>query len=299
MPISLPGSSSADTRLVQQKLNGFPGSALPKLVEDGIFGPKTRARAIEFQRQHGLVPDGVVGIRTRAALGMSASVPFAPTPPKALAGAGAGQAGGGTAAVGAVTSAFAAAVDTWKGASVFTNIVVNGPIATGGPGCLIGPPLGPLMAARFVTLGTDDRAIATAAAQGIAANFAAWQNGVSVPGLPWYPAFAAFPGPIAPPMPNIPTPVIALVSFGLGGMTDPAALQTAMSAAANVSLRDRAKTTFAQIAPVVVAQFQSKVLASLAKNVLGTGPVPTFAPPYVPVGPVVGGTATSPPGSLL
>ncbi len=297
MPISAPGSSPADTRLVQQKLNSFPGSVLPKLVVDGIFGPKTRARTMEFQRQRGLVADGIVGPKTRAALGMSTVVPN-PTPTAGIPGAGVGS-GGGTQTANAVTSAFTAALDTWKGLAQFTGITVNSITALGGPGCLTGPPLGALMIPRFATMGADDRAIATAAAQGISSSFAAWQNGVTVPGLPWYPAFAAFPGPVAPPTPNVPSPVVALVSAGLAGMMDPNALQNSMASAASASIRDRARPVFAAIAPMVIVQFQSKILTSMVKGVLGTGPVPTFAPPYVPVGPVLGGRAFSPPGALL
>jgi hypothetical protein len=37
----------------------------------------------------------------------------------------------------------------------------------------------------------------------------------------------------------------------------------------------------------------------MVTNVLGTGPVPTFAPPYVPVGPVVGGVANMTPGGFV
>jgi peptidoglycan hydrolase-like protein with peptidoglycan-binding domain len=289
MPISIPGSSNADTRLVQQKLNGFPGSSLPKLVEDGIFGAKTRARTIEFQKQRGLVPDGVVGSRTRLALGMSPVAPVTPSAP--------GPAGGSQ-VVNAVVSGFTAAVDTWKGTAVFKGILVNSVTALGTPGCLTGPALAPLMTSRFVALSGDDRAIATAAAQGISSSFAAWQNGVTVPGLPWYPTFAAVPAPVAPPVPNVPSPFIALVSAGLGGMMDPNALQAAMAAAASVSLREGAKPTFASIAPQVVVLFQAKILMSQVKGVLGSGPVPTFSPPMVPVGPVAGGTAFSPPGML-
>ena len=36
-----------------------------------------------------------------------------------------------------------------------------------------------------------------------------------------------------------------------------------------------------------------------AQRVLGKGPVPSFAPPYVPVGPVVGGDNIAVPGHLL
>jgi peptidoglycan hydrolase-like protein with peptidoglycan-binding domain len=291
MPIFVPGGSSADTRLVQQKLNSFPGSTQPRLVEDGIFGPKTRARTIEFQKQRGLVPDGVVGIKTRAALGMSAAIPVGPTAP--------GQAGGGTQVVSAVVSAFTGAITTWKATAVFAGIIVNGVTAVGGPGCLVGAPLAPLMTARLTTLTGDDRAIATAAAEGIGTNFAIWQSGVTVPGLPWYPTFAAVPGPVGPPSPNIPTPLVALASSGLGLMSDPNALQAAMAKAASVSLRDRAKASFASIATQVSPKFQAMLVTSMVTGVMGTGPVPTFAPPYVPVGPVVGGRAFSPPGALV
>jgi peptidoglycan hydrolase-like protein with peptidoglycan-binding domain len=34
----------------------------------GTFGPKTEAAVREFQRQHGMVPDGIVGPKTWAAL---------------------------------------------------------------------------------------------------------------------------------------------------------------------------------------------------------------------------------------
>jgi len=37
---------------------------------------------------------------------------------------------------------------------------------------------------------------------------------------------------------------------------------------------------------------------TMVTNILGTGPVPTFAPPYVPVGPVVGGVGTMTPGGF-
>ena len=40
-------------------------------------------------------------------------------------------------------------------------------------------------------------------------------------------------------------------------------------------------------------------VTTLVTNVLGTGPVPTFAPPFVPVGPVVGGVGTMIPGGFV
>lgn len=40
-----------------------------QILSDGIFGPITRARVIQFQTNHHLVPDGIVGPRTWGALG--------------------------------------------------------------------------------------------------------------------------------------------------------------------------------------------------------------------------------------
>ena len=51
---------------LQKRLNalGFK----PALKVDGIFGPKTRAAVVAFQKAHGLKPDGLVGPKTTAAL---------------------------------------------------------------------------------------------------------------------------------------------------------------------------------------------------------------------------------------
>ena len=59
------GSSGPDVRQAQQKLNQAGASVLPRLVEDSVFGAKTRARVMEFQRSRALVPDGMVGPKTR------------------------------------------------------------------------------------------------------------------------------------------------------------------------------------------------------------------------------------------
>ena len=56
--------------MVQQALNGHPPTLLPPLKVDGVFGAKTETRVRECQRDNGLVPYGVVGNLTRAALGL-------------------------------------------------------------------------------------------------------------------------------------------------------------------------------------------------------------------------------------
>lgn len=62
------GSRGGDVFQAQAQLNLKPPSALPPLQIDGIFGPRTAARVIEFQRNNGLVPDGKIGPNTISAL---------------------------------------------------------------------------------------------------------------------------------------------------------------------------------------------------------------------------------------
>jgi len=73
-PLEL-GSSGASVQALQQALaaKGFnPGGA------DGNFGPATQAALIAFQRSESLVPDGIAGPATAAALGL-AEVPEVPS----------------------------------------------------------------------------------------------------------------------------------------------------------------------------------------------------------------------------
>lgn len=57
-----PGVKRLQTALSQAGFN--PG------IIDSSFGPATLAAVIAFQKSNGLVPDGVAGVRTQAALGM-------------------------------------------------------------------------------------------------------------------------------------------------------------------------------------------------------------------------------------
>lgn len=88
------GSSGQKVRELQTALNLLP-SIHSKLVVDGVFGPKTRSRVLEFQNQKKLTPDGVVGPLTWAALNaaleiLGAVVPAAtPSAPPAGTGSGA------------------------------------------------------------------------------------------------------------------------------------------------------------------------------------------------------------------
>lgn len=60
-------SQGEQVRQLQELLNSFL-TEQPPLKVDGIFGPKTQARVIAFQKQAKLAPDGIVGPMTTKSL---------------------------------------------------------------------------------------------------------------------------------------------------------------------------------------------------------------------------------------
>jgi hypothetical protein len=70
MPLAtlVQGSTGLEVKNLQRALNYHLPEELPALVVDGIFGPKTRARLITFQRAYNLKPDAIVGPKTQQAL---------------------------------------------------------------------------------------------------------------------------------------------------------------------------------------------------------------------------------------
>ena len=88
-PASTTAAPSALIRQVQQVLKTRYPLYGGSLVIDGIYGPKTKAAVVEFQRRSGLVPDGIVGPKTLAALRISGTPAPAPAPKPAPAPSGA------------------------------------------------------------------------------------------------------------------------------------------------------------------------------------------------------------------
>lgn len=191
----------------------------------------------------------------------------------------------------AVLDGMRAAVAMWTTRTHFRDIVVNAIVATGGR--LDGPPLGGLFAIPAQSASVQPLIPAFVNATSTA--WGRWAASVKVPGLPWYPAFAAFPGPMAPPMPNVPTPLIAT-------LFDPSPLLP-QNLAAQIRAGMGARANEAGAADAVdhytrelAAKFYIWLSACQVMLVMGRGSIPTFAPPYVPVGPVIMGVAEG--GSL-
>jgi hypothetical protein len=194
----------------------------------------------------------------------------------------------------------------WKLQAKFQNLQVMSISAIGSPGCLDGPELesniknAPMCAAFSGNKGKYRDAVA----KGVSKAFKDWQGQVMVPGLPWYPAFAAFPGPMAPPMPNIPTPLITCPSAMMSSIIAPSTMKQNMIDALDGGLKDKDKDKhyeglFEAIATVLSLAFLLWLPSQQVMLVLGKGPIPSFAPPFVPVGPVVGGDNIAAPGHLM
>ncbi len=184
--------------------------------------------------------------------------------------------------------------------------MINGPTVMGQPGCLDGPELEGLIkqfpGAAMMT-GNEGK-YRDAVAAGVSKCFKNWQGQVMVPGLPLYPAFVAFPGPMAPPMPNIPVPLIACPSAMMSQIVAPSQMATEMGNALDGGIKNDDKdkqyeALFDAIATVASLAFLMWLPQQMKMLVLGKGPIPTFAPPFVPVGPVVMGDNIAAPGHVI
>ena len=186
-----------------------------------------------------------------------------------------------------IIAAIESGFNTYRQTAGLVGVIINGPLAIGGQ--LQGPPLDPLIktAVSVVNWTGSKVVMRDAVARGFDQQWSILSSTVKVPGLPWYPTFAAFPGPTAPPTPNVPTPFSVLIQ-------DPSAVAPlALKVGMRANLRgqfDYSDEFFESIATGFDSAMQVWKATQMVRSVLGMGPVPNFAPPYVPVGPVVGGS---------
>ncbi|RVU49398.1 hypothetical protein [Rubrivivax rivuli] len=188
--------------------------------------------------------------------------------------------------LGQIGQCIGTALDQWRQRTVLQGAIIAGPIVSGGR--LVGPLLDPLI--RGANPPGNWAAYNTAIAAGVHNQFHQMLALAIVPGLAWYPQFAAWPGPVAPPQPARPEKLLTLCMPGLA-LVDPGAVKQAI-----VQKFGHNKPPCAEGVAQAVADGLNKALmpwlsTNLLHNVMGGGPVPTFCPPMVPVGPVVGGLA--------
>lgn len=194
-----------------------------------------------------------------------------------------------------ICSAICSAWSQWQSMAAMTGVMIMGPTASVGQ--VVGPPLMPLIMASAPKATPMELKFSNAIATAISNGWMTYTATIKIPSLPWYPAFAAFPGPIAPPMPNIPAPVIALTQVTVA--VSKSVLKAQMIGLLGDPLAKHHVELFDSVADAFEKCFQIWQGTTMVTNVLGTGPIPTFAPPVVPMGPVVGGIGNMAPGGLV
>ena len=178
--------------------------------------------------------------------------------------------------------AISVAVDRWTDEAYFDDLAIFAVHANGQPGCLNGPALDPaIRAALPASLTGQKEVMAKSVAEAFSDSFALWQANVTVPGLPWYPAFAFWPGPEADPMPNVPSPLGACVSQYVTKMVVPFELEGAISSAVPAVMREE-RVLIRSLAGSLSRAFAVWRSHATVQNVIGFGPVPAWAPPFVP-----------------
>lgn len=200
-----------------------------------------------------------------------------------------------TAYIDGITDSICSAIDNWMKMVMLTGAIINGPVATLIPGGFVSAPLLPLILAKAPKKTPMEAKYSMAIANAFSTAWQTWQMGLS--GVLMYPPFAAFPGPMAPPTPNVPVPLVTLASPG-EAMLAPATLKGAMVGMLGDPQAAHAEKLFDALAKAFGTVFPIFKSSTLVNNVLGMGPIPTFAPPFVPVGPVLAGTVIPKPGIL-
>jgi hypothetical protein len=197
------------------------------------------------------------------------------------------------AACGAICNAWS----MWQAGVSIAGIVINGPTAVGGT--VAGPPWTPLLALSLPSGTPMMKAYSTAISQTLGTAWLQYQSSWVLPGLAFWPAFISIATGVAPPTPNVPFPLTAVVQ-----VTAPlaaATLSKQMSALFTAQMTAMGKNPkgahadelFASVADAFEKSFTAWQATTLVTNVLGTGPAPA------PFGPVVGGVGVMAPGGLV
>jgi hypothetical protein len=181
----------------------------------------------------------------------------------------------------------------WQSSATMTGILINGPTASLGQ--VVGPPWTPMILKDGPKKSPAELKYTMTIANVLGTAWLSYTASIKIPGLPWYPAFAAVPSPVAPPMPNIPTPVIALTQ--VTAPVSASILKYQMCAQHGDPQAQYHKELFDCVADAFEKCFTIWQASTMITNVLGTGPT-TFAPPAIPAGPVVAGVGNMVPGGF-
>lgn len=195
------------------------------------------------------------------------------------------------------TAAYEGAVADMKhwmaGARIVSGCVVNAPSASAPPGSFTsangfkGELRAKLLAAGAPT------SVADAWDAAFRAAFLTYTSSVTIPGLPLYPGLVVVNASKGGPVTATPTPLAAFVGVGAISMQAGALGPAVAAAVSPISTDDPARATaISTFAVLTGGRFNLMLTKAIVLNLMGSGPVPGYAPPGAPAGPVTGGTCS-------
>jgi hypothetical protein len=193
-----------------------------------------------------------------------------------------------------ICDAICGAWGQWQNVASMTGIMVNA--ITASMGQVVGPPLTPMIMMQGPKSSPMQMKYLNAIANVIGPAWLSYTATIKIPGLPFYPAFAMFPSPVAPPTPNVPFPVIALTQVKVS--LTPALMKQQMVAQLADPRAPYHNELFESVCDAFDKMFTIWQTTTMVTNVLGGGAVPSMALPVPVPGPVTGGFASMPPGGF-
>ena len=183
------------------------------------------------------------------------------------------------------------AVKVWSLAAKITEGKIYGPTLTTTPDCLQGPDFTEHIMTTMIDQGVPIQ-IAEAFAISVWQSWEKWAKSFYIPALPIFPSFAAFSGPAAPPTPSIPIQLTAAV-YDRSSLKADAIKKEILDRLGMFRENLEAQRSVERFAEWLDNSFTVAISRTQIINLMGRGQVPTFAPPLVPVGPVVDGEIIS------
>jgi hypothetical protein len=202
----------------------------------------------------------------------------------------------------ATRAAFGQSINDWIVASYVQGGWVKGPNAELTPGSLKSSVDVEQRMMQALAVARVPPAVARALASELGGSWRAWAEGFRLTLGGAYPKLAAVPGSMAPPTPaSSAFPISRGTSAGEYRLSTASLAPRLLAALRMHAGRETAGLDGAikELSTWVEASFRDWKTAAQVVGVQGKGPVPSFAPPYVPVGPVVMGDNISAPGHTI
>lgn len=187
-------------------------------------------------------------------------------------------------------------VEIWSASARFTQGSINASKLIILPGSLEGPSFEEIIISEIMILDVPMQ-IAQAFAAPVWSGWKRWSETFSISSFPAFPSFVAFPGPQAPSTSALPIPLSA-ATFNRDLLKAENLKTQILSRLGKWKEDPDAQKAVERFTEWFDDSFTSAIAKSQISNLYGQGPVPTFAPPEVPSGPVVGGSIIPSPGSF-